>query len=125
MVVFPLGHVAVGVGLTYYTLAGLLNRTTVEVSQGALRVRHAPLPWMRNRVIAGHEISQLFCEEKQWRRRYSTVKRYRLHAIVGHERRRVSLLTLDDMQQALYLEQRFEQELGIVDRPVPGELKVA
>ena len=28
---FPLLHVAMGIGLTYFTLAGLVNRTTVEV----------------------------------------------------------------------------------------------
>ena len=42
---FPLLHVAVGVGLTYFTLAGLLNRTTVELAEGELSVRHGPLPW--------------------------------------------------------------------------------
>lgn len=124
MVVFPLGHVAVGVGLTYYTLAGLLNRTTVEVSGGALRIRHAPLPWKGNRLIPGHEISQLFCEEKQSRGKNGSVHRaYHLQAVVGHERRRISLLSLEEPAQALYLEQRLEEELGIVDRAVPGELK--
>ncbi|MGI5861958.1 MAG: hypothetical protein ACOX6T_07845 [Myxococcales bacterium] len=121
---FPIGHVVVGVWLTYCTLAGFLNRTSVEVSGGALRIRHAPLPWPGKRIEA-HVISQLFCEEKLHRGKHGSQSTYRLHAIVGRERRRVLLLKLDDMQQALYLEQRLELELGIVDRPVPGELKVA
>ena len=31
MKLFPLLHVAAGIGLTYYTLAGFLNRTSVEI----------------------------------------------------------------------------------------------
>ncbi len=42
---FPIGHVAVGVALTYFTICGLLNRTIIEVEQGQLRIRHTPLPW--------------------------------------------------------------------------------
>ena len=43
--VFPLVHVAVGVGLTYSVLATLFNRTEVELTADSLRVRHGPIPW--------------------------------------------------------------------------------
>ena len=49
---FPLLHVAVGVGLTYYTICGFVNRTTVHVASGELRVSHRPLPWPGARRIA-------------------------------------------------------------------------
>lgn len=45
MIVFPIAHVAVGVGLTYYTAALFLNRTTIELDGQSARVRHAPLFW--------------------------------------------------------------------------------
>lgn len=45
MVVFPIAHVAVGVGLTYFTVALLLNRTTIVLDGPRAQVRHAPLPW--------------------------------------------------------------------------------
>jgi len=51
MVVFPVVHVAVGVGLTYFTLAIYLNRTTLEVDESRLTVRIGPLPWPGNRNI--------------------------------------------------------------------------
>src|SRR5258706_3290578 len=44
MKIFPIGHVAVGVGITYATLCGFLNTTTVTAGQDALTVSHGPLP---------------------------------------------------------------------------------
>ena len=44
----PIAHVAVGVGLTYYTLTRLMNRTRIEVSRDELTIRHGPLPWRGN-----------------------------------------------------------------------------
>ncbi len=38
MILFPLLHVGIGAGLTYYTLAGFLNRTIVEVSHEGLTI---------------------------------------------------------------------------------------
>lgn len=34
LVLFPLIHVVVGIGLTYYTLAGFLNQTTISIEGG-------------------------------------------------------------------------------------------
>jgi len=44
MIVFPIAHVAVGVGLTYYTLAGFLNRSQVILDRTSFSVTHGPLP---------------------------------------------------------------------------------
>ncbi|QDT18069.1 hypothetical protein [Alienimonas californiensis] len=45
MVIFPVAHVAVGVGLTYTVICGFFNRTSVVAGHGRVRVRHEPLPW--------------------------------------------------------------------------------
>ncbi len=42
---FPLLHVAAGVSITYTTVAGFLNTTSIEVRGGRLRLTHGPLPW--------------------------------------------------------------------------------
>ncbi|HSU65877.1 MAG TPA: hypothetical protein VLJ39_03305, partial [Tepidisphaeraceae bacterium] len=39
MVVFPIVHVAVGIGLTYATLCAFVNTTTIELSPDALLIR--------------------------------------------------------------------------------------
>ncbi len=45
MVLFPLLHVAAGVGITYLALATLLNRTTLVADARKIVVAHRPLPW--------------------------------------------------------------------------------
>ena len=52
MLVFPLAHVAVGVGLTYYTLALFLNRTVVRLEERSASVQHGPLKWRGNQQVS-------------------------------------------------------------------------
>src|SRR5262245_46199287 len=42
IMLFPIGHVAVGIILPYLALAFLLNETRIEVGQGQLTVSHRP-----------------------------------------------------------------------------------
>lgn len=58
-ILFPICHVAVGVGLTYFLIAASCNRTTIELGRETLRVRHAPVPWIGNRDIARERIHRL------------------------------------------------------------------
>ena len=62
MIIFPIGHVAVGVGLTYYVLAGFLNRTTVVLDFEKLSITHGPIPWRGNRCLMREEILELELE---------------------------------------------------------------
>ena len=45
MLVFPVFHVAIGVGLTYFVICGFVNRTVVRIAGGELSVWHGPMPW--------------------------------------------------------------------------------
>jgi hypothetical protein len=122
MIVFPIAHVAVGVGLTYSTLAGFLNRTRVLAGRGVLRIRHGPLPWKGNRTLSSRDIDQLYCIEKVTRGDESTSYRYTVRAQLktGPE---VDLISdLEESGQALFLEHELERFLDIADRPVAGEL---
>jgi hypothetical protein len=56
MSVFPIAHLAVGVGLTYCTAALFLNRTTIELDGRTARVRHGPLFW---RGAGDHPLDRL------------------------------------------------------------------
>ena len=44
-IVFPIGHLAVGIGITYSTLAGFLNRTCLELTKDKLSIWFESLPW--------------------------------------------------------------------------------
>lgn len=122
MVIFPIAHVAVGVGLTYSTVASLFNTTVVEVGRDTLRVKHGPIPWRGNLKLAAEDVMQIFCDEKVTRGKNGSTVTYQVNAVL-YGNRTVSLVSgLEDRQQALYLEQAIENRLRITDVPVAGEL---
>ena len=124
MIIFPVAHVAVGVGLTYFTIAGILNKTKLSVDVGQLTVRHGPLPWPGNRTLTTDELDQLYCTEHISRSGNSTSSStsYRVN-VATRDGKKIKLLSgLSDADQALYIEQKIEEHLGIEDRPVGGEI---
>src|SRR5262245_58690998 len=67
MLVFPVLHVAVGLGLTYAVLCMFFNTTVIRVSGGELTVWSGPLPCGNNRRLFAADIKQLFCTETKVR----------------------------------------------------------
>jgi hypothetical protein len=118
--VFPLAHVAVGVGLAYAVAAMLVNRSQVLVDRGQLRVSHGPLPWP-GVTLDAHEINQVFCSETGARNKEGTVQ-YQVQARLTDGGAKTLLNHVADASEALFLEQAIEQHLRIRDEPVPGEL---
>lgn len=115
-------HVWVGIGFSYFTLASFLNSTEVRFNNGMLHVKHGPLPWRGQHHLQTREVAQLFVLEKRSSRRATT---YDLCALLSDGKRISLLSSLTDEGQARFLELRLEQVMGIVDRPVAGELKSA
>jgi hypothetical protein len=67
MIVFPICHVAVGIGLTYYLIASMFNRTWIKSDGDTLTVRHGPVPWAGNRSVPIHALRDLRVEAKYQR----------------------------------------------------------
>lgn len=122
MVLFPLGHVAVGAGLTYWTVAQFVNRTWIEASRNRLVIRHGPLRWKANLDLAGSELVQLYGREEIHRGKNGVSVSYSLNAIDRKGTQRKLLMGLTEVEQVLWLEQALERQLGIGDRPVDGEV---
>ncbi len=123
MMVFPLAHVAVGVGVTYRALAGLLNTTSVQVADRTLSVRHFPLPWWPAPKIPVDSLEQLYVSKKVKHGKNTATVTYELRAVTRDHHGRKLLGGLQSLDQALWLEQEIELLLGIRDRPVAGEFK--
>ena len=67
------------------------------------------------------QIQQLYCTAKTSSSRNGTSTAYELHALTsGGEDRK--LLKVDELEQALFIEQEVEKFLGIADVPVRGEI---
>ena len=120
---FPILHLAVGVGITYYTIAGYVNTTTVTLDRGRLTVRSGPLPWPGNLDIDTGRFRQLYCEEKVSRGRNGVSYTYDLKAVMADGGRLKIVSGLDSPDVPLYLEQQMEEWLRIRDEPVRGELR--
>lgn len=108
-----------GVRLAYVAV----NSTTIIVADGALVVRHGPLPSFGNREIPLSEIEQLYTEYYVSKSRNHEVHAYRVMLILRDGARHVSLLSeIVAADQAAFIERTVERVAGITDRPVPGEL---
>lgn len=121
--VFPLGHLAVGVSLSYYTLCLLFNKTLIDVSDGHLWVSHSPIPWWKGNVdIPVDQIEQIFVKEKQRQSNNSASSTYILSAKLRDGTTQKLLDTgIMDSEKAIELEELIENYLGIEDVPIKGE----
>ena len=122
MILFPLIHVAVGVGLTYFTICGFVNSTVIRVGSGRFSLKHGPLPWRGNVDIDASSLEQLYSEQRVHRGKNGTTYSYDVMAVERDGLTRKLITGLEDASHALFLEQTLEAQLGIADRAVGGEL---
>ena len=124
MLLFLSLHLAVGIGLLYYTLSLLINKTYVYVNRHSIHIEHKPLPklFSSTRDIDSKEIKQLFVE------RYISSKTngspnyaFGVEVILKNEERVKLIRGLRTEEQGRYIEQQIERFLHIKDRPVEGE----
>ena len=120
MVLFPLGHVAVGVGLTYFVIASFLNTTKISVDENTLSVRHSPIPWPGNKELPTLDIDQVFCQKSSVTKNNQSIY---LVKLLMKEGKKIKLLGgINNKNHALFIEQKIENILGLEDQPVSGEL---
>ncbi len=103
--------------LAYYALAGLFNRTTIQVTSKHLKLRQGPLPYFGNLTLLTENISQLYVSQV-----YDEVYNYELRIqLRNNSKDKVLLKGLSSPLSALFLEQEIEQYLGIEDKVLPQE----
>ncbi len=122
MFVFPLLHVAVGVGMLYYGLSGLFNKTTIEVVQGLLKVYHHPLPWFGSKEIPVATIKQLYCNESYRSTKSGHYYVYDVDVVLSDNKQIKLVKSLSEKAQALFIEEKIEAYLKIKNEQVAGEV---
>lgn len=120
-IIFPLLHLAVGIGMTYTAAASLLNKTWIKMGIGRFIVRHGPIPFLRNFELTNSEIKQLFVKHRLRRLRGSVESLYTL--MLRPRNGKDIKVTKDFLSavDAVAFERVIEKTLGIRDEPVPGE----
>ncbi|MAT14672.1 MAG: hypothetical protein CMJ46_05305 [Planctomyces sp.] len=121
---FPLIHVSIGLLLAYYTVATLFNRTTIMVSPHHMLIKHGPIPWRGAELDDTKDIDQLFCQENIHRNKNSTSHTYDVKARLASGKEVKLLSRLENVQEAVFLEQQIERFLGIEDRRIAGEVSL-
>ncbi|RYD37502.1 MAG: hypothetical protein EOP87_03380 [Verrucomicrobiaceae bacterium] len=102
----------------YALLAWSLNRIRILITPTEVVVRILPLPWTGNKTVRRADIIQLFVKEKTKKDPYGEIVRnYEVHLIDSHNRHR-SLISRISSHQALYLERRLEELLGMARQRV-------
>lgn len=129
MVVFPILHLTAGVCLTYSTIAGFFNRTTIEVNDSWLSVSSGPVPWFGNVNISVAAIEQVYCMEidpsqwtqGQWGRGTWARACVKVSAALRSGRQLVLLASIP-RDEGLFIEQQLEEWLEIEPKRVPGQV---
>ncbi len=104
----------------YCLLATFLNHTNIQISGSDLKIRIRPIPWIGDKTVKKLEITQLFVREKTSKDSYGQItKSYQVHWI-NTRGQRLPLVGRLRVHEALYLENRLEEILGIENQPVSG-----
>lgn len=127
MGLFGLIHLAVGIGLTYYTISLLFNKTDIWVNRDDLIIKHHPLPSFKAGMnhVNPRELEQLYVKEKISKSKNGTSRSYSLRGKFrdGTDKVVISQYVLHNAQMAMQLEEEIESFLGITDYHVEDEYK--
>lgn len=105
-------HIAVGVGLAYWTLAMFLNKTIIEVAPDSFQIRHGPLPWKGVKPMDPAQIEQIWVHEKIGSK---GSRSWYLKAKLIDGKELTLLGSLNSMAEGEWLEITLEDWLGIED----------
>jgi hypothetical protein len=109
MFLFPLLHVSVGVSLTYFVVASLLNHTRFEVSRDGLIVRSGPVAWCGSRDLPAPAMKQFFTQENSSRNGSS----YALFTTLDDGRTLRLAGGFRDRYEAEYLQRQLEKRFNV------------
>ena len=121
-ILFPVGHVAVGIGLTYFVIAGFVNKTDIIISPMQIQVRIQPMKWPGEGTYDISDIKQLYTYEKVRRTKNGTSITYEVRLIDKNNQQKTLVKGLEARDQGLYIEKEIEKIIGLKDEAVAGEI---
>jgi hypothetical protein len=119
MKVFPIGHVAVGVGLTYYLLTVYLNSSEFKITHSSFSIRHYPIYWPGGQEIQVSDIDCFYVTEGGMAQNNQV--KYPIFYINRENKKKKLLGNIGDPQESLFLVKEFEKALGIGHKEIAGE----
>ncbi len=122
-ILFPLLHVAAGIGITYTAITGLVNSTVLKINDNALTIKHGPLPWPGNKTVDVTDIEQFYVKQSAHTKDGNTTYSYMVRAksSTGKDIKILKIPNWKDADEALKIERLIENHLGIKDVRLPEE----
>jgi hypothetical protein len=103
--------------VTYVVVAGLFNRTLVEVADGVLVVKHEPLPWFGNRRILATDVLEVFLTSRNLTAgRMPPIITYNVNAGTRDGKAFMLLIDLPALTPALLCQLHLDKWLQLRDR---------
>lgn len=121
MAAFGVLHAAVGIGLAYYAITGLVNHTRITLTPSRVAVAHGPLPWPGARTLERSDVEQLYVSRQETTNKGQVNVSYNLQVVLRGGEELAIVSGLQSADQARFLESRIETALGIEDRVMTGE----
>ncbi|MCI4666565.1 MAG: hypothetical protein MRZ79_00285 [Bacteroidia bacterium] len=112
-------HLMVAVFLTYYTLAGFINKTIIVIGQASLSITHDPLWWPGSRSYSSQNFHKVFVkteENRRWDSEREEYEFYTSHSLRMRDKEgkeRILIEGFDDLQDAIFLEDMIRKELKL------------
>lgn len=113
MIIFPIGHVAVGVGLAYLTLCLFFNRTQIVYDGRYLVSRSGPIPVRRTRTFAREEILRLENEARASTTKSHTQYLWQLYVIQTDNTRKPLITQVHEPALIRYVQWQLETWLDL------------
>jgi hypothetical protein len=110
MFLFPLVHLAVGVGLAYFAVSSLVNQTDVIISTSRVKCITRPLPWRGNQDLPAGDIRGVTVRER-WGNRGSV--RYALMYVDTANKEHTLLASMARREQADFIAASIQEILGL------------
>ncbi|MDX1904007.1 MAG: hypothetical protein SFU27_07600 [Thermonemataceae bacterium] len=122
---FALIHVAVGVGLAWYTLCLFKNKTEIIISPQTFAYRHTPIPFptYKDAQHQRGDIEQVFVRQTIVKTKNGTNIAYQLHKIASEATKTTKMLSFESYDKAFFLKRKIEKIMRIEPRSIEGEYK--
>ncbi len=120
ILLFPILHIMVGIWLLYYAVCGFFNKTVIKANNKEVSIRHTPLPWNNDKIIARQYIQQLFVKERIQTSKATRICTYDVQVILQGNIKISLVKGLETAVEARFIEKKLEHFLKIEDRPVKG-----
>ena len=110
-----------GIVMLYKGIAQLVNTIRIVVEKNRISVKRKPLPLPGNHVVSLADLKRLVTEKERRKEKGSTRWTYGVYAELKNDTRLKFVSGLETEDDALFIERKIEERLGIAEQRATGE----